>query len=161
MTAPRTPMLRRVLRGAQGALLLAALVGGDAAATNGPVLSVSLNGSFPYVFLPGSPPVMLPVAPAQSIHLTWWALPGDAGEPIEAFRFGWDIRNPADDEEWQHPWCADCVSEVRAFSTGTHRFFLEARDHAGLVTGAQFELVVTPVGIATASWSQIKVLMGR
>lgn len=150
MTLPVAPALRRMLRGAQSVLWMATLVSGSAAAANGPVLSVSLNGSPPHVFIPGSPPVSLPVAPAQPSQLVWWAIPGDAGEPVEAFRFGWDIRNPADDEQWEHPWCADCFSATRTFSTGTHRFFLEARDHVGVVTGAQFELVVTPVAIATA-----------
>ena len=141
---------------------LVAMLAGVAAAADGPVLRVTVNGSQPYVFVPGSPPVQLSLAASQPVHSAWEASPGDAGEPVDAFRFGWDISDPDNDEEWDQSWCSTCPPPpVRQFSSGTHRFSLQARDRAGVTTLAQIDLVIVQVPVAPTSWSRVKGLFGR
>src|SRR5205085_2039052 len=74
---------------------------------------------------------------------------GDAaayGGDIVAYRYGWNLRNPDNDEEWEQNWCAECLSApVRFYNSGSQRFFVEVRDNAETVTRAEIELVVNQV----------------
>jgi len=99
-----------------------------------------------YSFVGGSRPVVLDVAASQPIEFRWRGDATSYGGEVVAFRYGWDIRNPQDDEEWQQPWCATCrTAPLRIFNSGTHRFFLELRDNAETITHAEIELVVNQV----------------
>ena len=99
-----------------------------------------------YRFVSGAKPVRLDVAAGQPLTFSWRGDAESYGGEIEAYRYGWNIRNPSNDEEWEQGWCATCRSApVRAFSSGTQRFFLETRDNAESITHAEFELVVQQV----------------
>ncbi len=131
-------------------------------AVDGPILNVFVNGSTPYVFRIGTPPVTLQLPETQPIRIHWTASLEDDGEPVEV-RFGWDISNPDRDAEWEQGWCSTCrqLPALRSFAVGTHSFLLQGRDHAGLTTRAEIELEVIQLGAATTSWSAIKAFYGR
>lgn len=112
----------------------------------GATLTVSEKFLGTYNFSGPAPPVILDVAAAQPVKFTWRADASDYGGEIVAYRYGWNIRNPSNDEEWEQNWCGSCLSTaVRTFTSGTQRFFLETRDNAETVTHAEFELVVRQV----------------
>ena len=138
------------------ALLSAALPVESLAQFEGPVLRVTVNDLPPFVFPPGPSPVNLSMNAQQPIHISWEASPGTSGEPFDATRHGWNIRNPANDEEWDQSWCTACSSVTRTFSSGTHRFFLEGRDAAGSITHVEIEIVILPVAIEAKPWAGVK-----
>ena len=138
------------------ALFSAALPVESLAQLEGPVLRVTVNDLPPFVFPPGPSPVMLTINALQPIHISWEASPGASGEPFDATRHGWNIRNPANDEEWDQSWCTACSSVTRAFSVGIHRFFLEGRDAAGSITHVEIEIVIQQLAIETKPWAGVK-----
>ena len=138
------------------ALLSVALPVEGLAQFDGPVLRVTVNDLPPFVFPPGPSPVMLSINSLQPIHISWEASPGASGEPVDATRYGWNIRNPADDEEWEQSWCTACSSVTRVFSVGFHRFFLEGRDAAGSITHVEIEFAIRQVAIETKPWAGVK-----
>ena len=52
------------------------------------------------------------------------------------YRYGWDITNPSDDQQWT-PWSVLRVSPPHPLTMTVSRFFLQARDHIGQVTTAR------------------------
>lgn len=99
-----------------------------------------------FTFVGGSRPVVLQVAAGQPIAFRWRGDASSYGGEVVAFRYGWNIRNPQDDEEWEQPWSATARrAPVRIFNSGTQRFFLELRDNAETITRAEIELVVNQV----------------
>lgn len=65
--------------------------------------------------------------------------------PIE-YRYGWDIQNLGDDNEWTFPWSSQVGRELWSrsdrFTSGVHIFYVEARDDAGTITRARIEVEV-------------------
>lgn len=97
-------------------------------------------------FVAGSRPVRLDVAAGQPISFKWRGDASGYGGEIVAYRYGWNISDPSNDQLWEQGWCGTCRSApVRAFNSGTQRFFLECRDNAETITRAEFELVVRQV----------------
>lgn len=83
------------------------------------------------------------VAESQPISLTWSASAADYGSEITGFRFGWDILDTANDEEWSS-WSLSTTSTQASFVSGSHSFFLEARDYSGTTTRVVYRFYVVP-----------------
>lgn len=99
-----------------------------------------------YTFVGGSRPVVLNVAAGQPIAFRWRGDASGYGGEVVAYRYGWNIRNPQNDEEWEQQWSETArTAQTRIFNTGTQRFFLELRDNAETITHAEIELVVNQV----------------
>ena len=112
----------------------------------GSTLNVTERVLGTYNFVGGSRPVVLDMAAGQTIEFRWRGDATSYGGTITGYRYGWNIRNPQTDEEWDQNWSAQALSSVpRTFNAGTHRFFLECRDNAETVTHAEIELVVRQV----------------
>ncbi len=112
----------------------------------GPTLTVTERFLGTFNFVGESHPVILAVAAGQPISFRWRADASSYGGDIVAYRFGWNIQHPENDEEWEQNWCATCKSaQVRIYNSGTQRFFLETRDNAETITHAEIELVVNQV----------------
>ena len=94
----------------------------------------------------GTPPVNVDVGAGQPIRFRWRGAAADYGGTIAGYRYGWNLRNLSNDEEWQQGWSQTALEapEVR-FADGTQHFYLQVRDNAGTVTRAEFELTVYPV----------------
>ncbi len=61
------------------------------------------------------------------------------------YRYGWDVQNLDDDDDWQYgwnPWLKQSFS--RSFNSGVHVLYIEARDAAGMVTRVRIELEMVP-----------------
>ena len=155
---------RRVAAWGLAALATFTLTVGSAvrsAAQSGPTIRVTLNDATEYVFPPGSPLVQLSVPAGQTLTLEWEAT-ATAGRTVDAFRYGWDIVNPQNDELWEQTWCATCfAAPARSFSTGVHMFFLDARDSAGDITEARIQFTVSTLPVEPTSWSSVKARFDR
>ncbi|MFQ5600239.1 MAG: hypothetical protein ACE5G2_06765 [Candidatus Krumholzibacteriia bacterium] len=112
----------------------------------GPIIQVEESDLGSARFAGGSRPVRVHVAAGQKLQFRWQGDASRYGGEIEASRFGWDLVNPWDDEEWDQGW-SPTVHEApqRSFTEGTHRFQLQVRDDLGLVTEATLELAVHPM----------------
>jgi hypothetical protein len=115
----------------------------------GPELFVDGGALGQHRFVGRSDPVRLDIATGQPIRFSWYADASYYGGTIDGYRYGWNIRNPDDDEQWDQDWCLgspNCLAtSPRIFNSGTQRFFLETRDATGITTHAEIELVVHQV----------------
>ncbi len=83
------------------------------------------------------------VAENQVLRLTWSATAAAYGSEITGYRYGWDILDTENDEEWS-TWSLATTSTQASFVSGSHSFFLEARDYSGTTTRVVYRLVVVP-----------------
>jgi hypothetical protein len=112
----------------------------------GLVVTDKFLGAYNFASASGAHPVVLDVAAGQPVSFRWRGDASYYGGSVVAYRYGWNIRNPSNDEEWQQNWCEVCTSaETRIFNSGTQEFFLQCRDNAQTITTARFELVVRQV----------------
>ncbi len=112
----------------------------------GATLTVTERVLGTYNFVGGSRPVVLDMAAGQTIQFRWLGDASGYGGTITGYRYGWNIRNPQNDQEWDQNWSLTVrQSAPRTFNAGIQRFFLECRDNAETVTRAEFELVVRQV----------------
>lgn len=86
------------------------------------------------------------ILPRVILNFSWYAEPTFAWfGPIE-YRYGWDIQDLADDEQWMISWSSYATKEFRPksviFNVGVHVFYVEARDKAGTITRAKIEVEV-------------------
>ncbi|MFQ5600237.1 MAG: hypothetical protein ACE5G2_06755 [Candidatus Krumholzibacteriia bacterium] len=76
------------------------------------------------------------------VRFSWRADASPYGGEVEAFRYGWNLRNPADDAEWDEDWSPNAGSApARFLEAGTQRFFVQARDIAGEVTSVELAIL--------------------
>ena len=112
----------------------------------GPIMTVKEEFLGTQTFVGGSRPVKLDIAAGQPLNFQWSADASRYGGEIVAFRYGWNIRDPNDDQQWDQNWSASVRrSATRSFSTGSQRFFLQVRDNAETITSAVYELTVYTV----------------
>ena len=83
------------------------------------------------------------VAEDQPIELSWSATAEEYGSEITGYRFGWDILDTSNDEEWSS-WGLSNTSAQASFSSGSHSFYMEARDFSGTSTRLVFHFLVIP-----------------
>jgi hypothetical protein len=84
----------------------------------------------------------------------WVAYPDDPGKTIDAFRYGFDIVDLNDPNEWDVDWC-ECVSAPpRTFYFGTHTFHVEVRDNTGAVTRGSIRIDVVPIAVPTLTLTE-------
>jgi len=105
-----------------------------------PILGIELFSGTEY-----QPPAAL-ILPRLILNFSWHADPTfEWFGPIE-YRYGWDIQNLDDDEQWMISWSSYATKESHPrsvfFNAGVHVFYLEARDKAGTITRARIEIEV-------------------
>ncbi|MCB9512734.1 MAG: hypothetical protein H6694_00210 [Candidatus Latescibacteria bacterium] len=83
------------------------------------------------------------IAEDQPLNLKWSASAAEYGSEITGYRFGWDILDTTNDSEWSS-WSLANTSSQTSFVSGTHVFYLEARDYSGTTTRVVFRLFVVP-----------------
>ena len=112
----------------------------------GPTMTLRDRYLGTYRFTGASRPLAIDIAAGQPVSFCWAGDASSYGGNITGYRFGWDLRNPDDDSEWEQTWSetATCAP-TRSFSSGTHIFFLEARDNAESTTRTRIELSVRQV----------------
>ena len=103
-------------------------------------------------------PVLVEIEPGRELHFSWQAIALQGG-PIDSYRYGWDILDLQDDEQWT-TWCASCLSAPStSFASGSHKLHVQVRDaNLQLISTASIVLNVSSVSVETARWSRIKSL---
>ena len=105
-----------------------------------PVLGIETFSGMEYL------PQAAIILPRVILNFSWYAEPTFAWfGPIE-YRYGWDIQNLDDDEQWMISWSYLATKEFRPGSVnlnaGVHVFYIEARDKSGTITRARIEIEV-------------------
>ncbi|MCP4546741.1 MAG: hypothetical protein GY835_09790 [bacterium] len=85
----------------------------------------------------------IPWAEGQPIAMEWLANASSYGSRISGYRYGWDIMDTANDEEWSG-WSQSNTSTSAVFLSGTHIFYLEAADYSGTKTRVVFRFHIVP-----------------
>lgn len=117
----------------------------------GPVLTVSDRYLGTYTFIANSRPVAIDVAAGQPLEFHWRADGSAYGGRITGYRWGWDLRDPSDDEDWDRSWSETGLdAPPRSFNGGVHRMYVQVRDDAGTIVTAQFELSAQTITLARA-----------
>ena len=112
---------------------------------NGPLLTVHEDVLGTALFVDGSISVEIDIGAEQPVHFHWSADASHYGGTIMGYRYGWDIIDPEDDQQWSS-WSVDNTSApTQAFAAGTHVFSLQTRDDLQSSVTASFELIVNPV----------------
>jgi hypothetical protein len=126
-----------------------------------PTLTVteSTRGSWMFVG-PEGPPVSLS-EPAADPPILWafeWAAIscGQNAGDLE-YRYGWDIVDPDDDNQWS-PWSGDLGAPPQTLLAGTHTFMVEVRSDTGAVTRGTVVIEITtgPVPVKKTTWGGVK-----
>lgn len=112
----------------------------------GPTLSLRESFLGVFNFTGSSRPLLVDAAAGQTIRFCWRGDASSYGGEIVGYRYGWDIRDPEDEEQWEQNWSetATCAP-ARVFNSGTHVFFLQTRDNAESITQARIEMTVRQV----------------
>lgn len=110
----------------------------------------------------GSPDVLLtdPLTnPVTPWDVEWSAMPCAPGTSVSEYRYGWDIVDPGDDNQWT-PWGPATSAPPRSFLIGNHSLMIEARDDVGVVTRGTiiFEVIPGSSPVKSSTWGGIKSL---
>ncbi len=79
------------------------------------------------------------------MNFSWTASAGFYGGSIVGYRYGWDVSDINDDQEWATEFSLQCTRAIPvAFQTGVHTLFVEAIDNSGAITLGMIELSLVP-----------------
>ncbi len=79
------------------------------------------------------------------MNFSWKADAGSYGGRITGYRYGWDVSDINDDQEWATEFSLRCTRAIPvAFQTGVHTLFVEAIDNSGAITLGMIELSLVP-----------------
>lgn len=86
-------------------------------------------------------PIVVPAAGAGSVTLVWGPMAtAHYGGISRDYRYGWNVTDPSDDRQWS-PWGEVRAAPPHELAAGGDSFYLQARDHLGLVTLARLEFL--------------------
>ena len=145
------------------ACILICLAATDAAAGDGPVLTVTGTAIDPTVSSDPIATVQATVDAGTELQYCWTAEPGTFDSPLASYRYGWNLIDPADpnDPGWAVPltaWDGSSVcSDMQAFVQGAPTFDVEVRDEADVVSRLTVQIqVIQAVPTNTRSWTTVK-----
>jgi hypothetical protein len=113
---------------------------------SGPLLYVQERfiGTVRFLGLDQSPSI-LAIPSGLPLNFTWEADASADGQTIAGFRYGWDITDPNDPEEW--PVASDPLlkrAPTVVWNFGQHLLLVEAKDNAGAITMARIQVNIVP-----------------
>ncbi len=90
------------------------------------------------------------IAQGQPLNFRWSANASWYGGVLEAFRYGWDVTDPDNDEDdgWQVSWGLSALhreAEEKSFASGQHTLLVQSIDNSGLKSSIEIVLNVVPV----------------
>jgi len=122
-----------------------------------PHLTVSEPELGTWEFDAGSAPIMLNLAPSVPLDFSWIGDASAYAGSIDAYRYGWDVSNPEDDNQWDTDWCVGCLAApTRTFGSGSHHLRIQVRDTAGAITEASILVSTFFVAIESHDWGVVK-----
>ncbi|UCH83870.1 MAG: hypothetical protein JSW50_15760 [Candidatus Latescibacterota bacterium] len=84
---------------------------------------------------------------------TWQAIP-EPGRTIDAYRYGFDILDLNDDDQWATDWGDYQSAPPHSFFFGTHEFHVEVRDDTGAITRGSFKMNIIPIETPTLTLAE-------
>lgn len=82
------------------------------------------------------------------VNFSWHGDASDYGAIVSTYRYGWDITDLNDPNEWDvQPNPYTTVSQERNFLSGVHSLYIEAVDNIGVITLAKIEINIVPVNM--------------
>lgn len=80
------------------------------------------------------------------LNFSWEADASDYGAIVSTYRYGWDISDLSDPNEWAvEPSLYHKAAPQRRFFSGVHSFFIEVLDNIGIATLAKIEICIVPI----------------
>ncbi len=83
------------------------------------------------------------IGEGQPLRLSWSGNAGHYGSQITGYRFGWDIEDTENEEEWSN-WSLNTVSTTGTYVSGTHSVHIQCQDYSGNITTMLFRFLVVP-----------------
>jgi len=83
------------------------------------------------------------IAESQPINLSWIGSADEYGSEVTGYRFGWDIEDLSDDDQWS-TWSSTVLENSATFISGAHSFYLQCRDYSANSTMLTFHFFVVP-----------------
>ncbi|MFO7914079.1 MAG: hypothetical protein R6U43_00095 [Candidatus Krumholzibacteriales bacterium] len=74
------------------------------------------------------------IPPGIELRFSWTANTSEYGGQISAFRYGWDIVNLDDPDEWDSQWGKDVKGSVKTYYSSTHTLNVQVRDDGEHIT---------------------------
>ncbi len=115
-------------------------------ATKGPFLTVG-ETYLGYSRFMGTnmPPATYDIPPGVPLNFKWEADVSDYGGEIVCYRYGWDVTDINDPDEWEVP-CGPSYTAApsRTFYSGTHTFYVEVIDNGDKTTHAAIQINIIP-----------------
>jgi hypothetical protein len=84
------------------------------------------------------------IAPGTTLNFTWHADASAYGGAIIYYRYGWDVEDVNDPNDWDVLASPFNVSVSTTLYSGTHTFFVDTGDNSGGVTLGRIEISVIP-----------------
>ena len=88
------------------------------------------------------------IPPGVELNFTWRANAVDYGGKIVGYRYGWDIVNTENPEEWAvSNFGLDYNSCIKVWTTGSHTLYVEAKDDGGHISRGLIRVYVVRFGM--------------
>jgi hypothetical protein len=112
----------------------------------GPLLRMNERGMGGMIFTPlTADPAVLTVPAGIELRFSWVADASADGQEITGYRYGWDIVDPQNPEEWTEvPGPGPVEAPPASWSFGQHLLLVEARDSGGGLTLARVQVNPVP-----------------
>lgn len=107
----------------------------------------SIVEDFEFCFLHPSLLYIYPVdlAPGVPVNISWVSTADNYGGEIAGFRYGWDIEDISDPDQWATDFSLDNISAPEVtFESGIHTFYVESLDTWGNSTPGAIEITIVP-----------------
>jgi hypothetical protein len=113
----------------------------------GPLLKVTERNLGTYSFIGGKNRIETFRVPGGFVlDFGWSADASSYGAEISSYRYGWDVADLSDPNEWDvFPSPLVKAAPLMSFRAGVHTLFIEATDNMGTTTLAQFEMSIFPM----------------
>ena len=85
------------------------------------------------------------LAPGVPVNISWVSNADEYGGEIAGFRYGWDIEDISDPDQWATDFSLDNISAPEVtFESGIHTFYVESLDTWGNSTPGAIEITIVP-----------------
>ncbi len=117
--------------------------------TSGPILTVCNQFiGCQRTASPNTPPTIIDLPAGVAMTFEFWADAESYGGLVSGYRYGWDILDLNDDEQWEidyTPFVGErAQSPPRTFFFGTHSFFIEVIDNSGFKSRVEVRVNIVP-----------------
>ncbi|MDP6797332.1 MAG: hypothetical protein QGG33_05855, partial [Candidatus Krumholzibacteria bacterium] len=84
------------------------------------------------------------IAEDQPLNFQWFASAESYGSKITGYRYGWDIIDTDNDDEWTNWSLPDDPATSNSFSSSTHWLYIQCKDYSGNISTILLRFLVIP-----------------